>query len=408
MTSHGSKYRNESPDEDLEWNSDNPVYDQFRLEMKTNHSELFDNLEQAQDRSLDHRKAPWNTEEHQKLHYTTQDESRYEYRLDPDSAAGKIFNSFCDAKWGTTDEQAEKAAGKLAKEMSDPTDRALSRFRDPDPNAYPRDSIPSLTEDTAKRVSGCYEDLYVALIHEEDHKFIDAISQLQGLSTDARIMEDNPHFRPSLIEALQESNPELAQELRIIKTQDGTDPAPSWMDSEHGAPSRDAIYDTITNPRVTDQNTGHAIARYNREITSDLVEHIAHPVDAKINTFRDEEQSKDDEESKHPAHTQMIIYLTSRLNDIESLIQYGLKQRDKDIYDQSIENLIRLNGEVELARTGEVPQDDWHDGTRFNDINQKRLATAREAASKRSKSTFTTRPWSTPSCSFTPTRAGFS
>ena len=105
------------------------------------------------------------------------------------------------------------------------------------------------------------------------------------------------------------------------------------MDSEHGAPSRDAIYDTITNPRVTDQNTGHAIARYNREITSDLVEHIAHPVDAKINTFRDEEQSKDNEESKHPARTQMIIYLTSRLNDIESLIQYGLKQRDKDIYD---------------------------------------------------------------------------
>ncbi len=352
MTSYRSKYTTDTDQEDLEWSPEGPVSDRFTTEMETNHRELFDDLKMAHNGKLDHREAPWNTEDHRKLHHTSEDESRYEYRLDPDSAAGRIFESFSDAKSDAVYEDIESAAYRVVDAMSKPADKALTQFRDQDPNAPFRDSIPSMAEDTARRIASFHEDASIALIHGDDEGFVEALTQLQNLSTDAHLMESITDFRPSFIEALQESNPELAQELRVVKSQDGNDPSPSWMDSEHGAPSTDAIYDTINNPGAPDHDdTGHASARYRRDVIPELVEHISHPVNAQIDSFRHEEHAT------HPAHVPMLVYLSDRLSSIESITEYGLGQRDKDIYNQSFENLIKLQGEVTLARSGEIPQE---------------------------------------------------
>ena len=374
MTSYQSKYKTDAERESLE--------DRFMDDMETNHKELFDNLKMAGEGKLDHRDAPWNTEDHKKIHFTSEDESSYEYRLDPESAAGKIFNSLSELRTEATSQEKEIVATRLIHEMTAPVEHAISEFHDPD--TPPNDSIPSMADNLATRMSMAHQEVYEALSYKDEDEFIAAVTGLQHLSNDAHLLKTVPGYNPSFMDSLQELDPELADELQAIKTRDGNDPAPSWMDSDHASRSRDEIYDAINNREIPQDGTGYSTAEYYRTVTTEVAEHISQPVLDQVNAFKDE-NDKNYENYKNdpindPNNSWLESYLDGRLDSIQSLIEYGLQQRDRDIYNQAMENLIRLNGEVELIRAGEVPKEDWDDGSRYNDLNLEQLASARDRA----------------------------
>ena len=52
-----------------------------------------------------------------------------------------------------------------------------------------------------------------------------------------------------------------------------------------------------------------------------------------------------------------------------------------DIYDRAIDNLPKIREENDLGETGQVPRDDnWNDGSRFNNKAIEHMIAAREAA----------------------------
>ena len=374
MTSYQSKYKTDAEQESLE--------DRFMDNMETNHKELFDNLKMAGEGKLDHSDAPWNMEEHKKIHFTSEDESRYEYRLDPESAAGKIFNALSEFRTEATSQEQDIVATRLTHEMTAPIEHAISEFHDPD--APPRDSIPSMAENLATRMYMAHQGIYTAIRYDDEDQFIEAVTNLQHISDDAQLLKTVPDYNPSFMDSLRELDPELADELQAIKTRDGNDPAPSWMDSDHAVQSRDKIYDAINNREIPQDGTGYSTAEYYRTVTTEVAEHISQPVLDQVNAFKDE-NDKNYENYKNdpindPNNSWLESYLDGRLDSIQSLIEYGLQQRDRDIYNQAVENLIRLNGEVELIRAGEVPKEDWDDGSRYNDLNLEQLASARDRA----------------------------
>ena len=367
MTSYQSKYK--------ETNADHSDEDRFMDDMETSHKEIFDNLKMAREGKLDHRDAPWNIENHKNINYTSQDESSYEYRLNPESAAGKIFNSLSEFRSQAKYHEKDLAAIRLAHNMTTPVAHAISEFQDPD--APPKDSIPSMAEEFDKRMTIVHQEVYAALSYDDEDEFISALTGLQHLSHDAHLLKTVPGYDPSFIDSLRDLDPELANELRAIKTQDGNDPAPSWLDSEHAIQSRDEIYNVINNREIPHDGTGHSTAAYYRTAINDVAEHISQPVLNQINAFKNDHT---DDNQENTSHAPLVDYLTDRLNSIEKLTQYGLFKQDREIYNQAMENLIRLNGEAQLIRSGETPQEDWNDGTRFNEDNIAKLAEARAAA----------------------------
>ena len=378
MATYRSKYGETEVDhseEDLPGMTENPVSYHFEKEMDRDEEELAQDLKQARNGTLDHRSAPWNTEHHEKVYFTTGGQSRYEYQLNPETAAGKIFYTFSAASLTCEAHDIRNTASELIEAMAAPADQALSKFRDPNPDAEFIDSIPSLVEETAKRLAGCQEDGYVALLQGNERMFIGAMEQLQELSADAHLLESNPDFRPSFIETLRESNPELAQELRSVMTMDASHPNPSWMDGENAATSRDEIYDAKN--RVIDlnsDNTAHSSARYNWEIGSDVAEHITQPAATHIDAFG---QIGGDQHPHNPSKISITEYLIDRLTTIQSMIQFGFQSLDKNTYDQAMENLQKLQEDTDLARTAETLQGEQDNGLRFNDPKLERLVIAR-------------------------------
>ena len=370
MTSYQSKYTTDAVQEDLE--------DRFATDIETKHVELFGKLRMAGEGKLDHRDAPWNTEHHRELRYTAEDESRYEHHLDPASAAGKIFNSFSELRSEATYQEVHTAALRFANDMAAPVEHAISEFHNPD--ALPKDSIPSMTEEIGTRMTGVHNEIYAAIWCDDEDEFMEAVTNLQHLSTDAHLLKTIPGYNPSFIDSLRELDAELADELRVIKTQDGNDPSPKWMSNDHASQSKDEIYDTINNHEIRHDGTRYSTAAYYRTVATEIAEHISQPVLNQINAFKNETMESEQNDPTHPTNPFLEDYLIGRLNSIESIIDYSLRQRDRDIYNQAMENLIRLNGEAELIRAGEVPQEDWHDGTRYNHDNLEPLAKARDVA----------------------------
>ncbi len=275
MTQKTEEYRRRRQDEDAGedlqeqagWKTRDPVAHRFLENLENSSPGLADELRNAARGNLDHRGASWNTQEHNALRYTEEDESRYTYDLDPSSSAGKIFLSFEKAVIGAGGSERWETANRIAENLLEPVRQGMTKLEHLTGRGE-NHAVPTVAGTMDNRIRGVR--FLTALVEGMDDDFASNMDNIQGMSRDLEHLESRGVEANGFTASLQADHPRLAAELDSDWDARPSRNSASWLKPSGEGDAGQTIYQAFQDDRryksgeyrhLTAENLGVALAR---------------------------------------------------------------------------------------------------------------------------------------------------
>ena len=340
----------EHPIYTLKWSSQSELSHRVIDRIQTDHPELFDKMIKQAESPASHPRVSWVTQ-------NSEQENEYNYRLDAESDAGKIFLSFQRAMSDTpsteTWEPAEAVTEYLIRPLHDVAAHIeRSHHENRENPAF------NLKETIQWRLGDLGYDLTGALTSNNDNKFLEEIKNLKWLSNDLTSVHTPGADKNDFNHQLFMENDHLFNELQKARDRTTYTTDASWLSDDENHSANDAFQ--TFQKAMQDQSP-----QYRQMTAETLTNALRGPVDFSTQDLTHQESSAHSDRAERFIDPQQYDemmrhagnFFQERSWGIADAIEAALLKDDHSAYQEAMTGLKDLNHQIQRAlQEGYTPQ----------------------------------------------------